>query len=131
MSTDWVTDQPTPENLAARANWAPNPRDPATFDYLLDSDFGSIYIVPLISGTYEQLAPRARRACGGSQHSVLVEAVSDLLTTLTVPRRENAPTRCASYVAFQTSFTHSDEPAAQNEMTGSQPVGMIGSCAAS
>lgn len=45
----------TPENVAARANWTPNPQDPATFDYLLDSDFGSIDIVPTISGTYESL----------------------------------------------------------------------------
>jgi hypothetical protein len=61
--------------------------DPATFDYLLDSDFGSIDIVPVISGTYEQLAPRAVNVRRG-QHSVLVEGVSDLLATLTMPRRE-------------------------------------------
>ena len=83
----WITDQATPENRAARANWSPNPRDPATFDYLLDSDFGSIDIVPVISGTYEQLAPRAA-SVRRSGHSVLVEAVSDLLATLTVARRE-------------------------------------------
>jgi hypothetical protein len=83
----WVTDEDTPENRAARANWAPNPREPATFDYLLDSDFGSIDIVPMIGGTYDQLAPRAT-SVQRAGHSVLVEAVSDLLATLTVPRRE-------------------------------------------
>ncbi len=55
----WVKEEATPENVAARASWRPNPRDSATFDYLLDSDFGSIDIVPTISGTYQELAPRA------------------------------------------------------------------------
>jgi hypothetical protein len=83
----WVADEATSENVAARASWTPNPRDPASFDYLLDSDFGSIDIVPTISGTYEELAPRAANLQRG-RHSILVEAVSDLLATLTVPRRE-------------------------------------------
>ncbi len=82
----WVRDQATAENVAARANWSPNPRDPATFDYLLDSDFGSIDIVPVISGTYE-VVPRAA-SVPRAGHSVLVESVSDLLATLTVPRRK-------------------------------------------
>jgi hypothetical protein len=56
-------------------------------DYLLDSDFGSIDIVPTISGTYEELAPRAVKMQTG-RNSILVEAVSDLLATLTLPRRE-------------------------------------------
>jgi hypothetical protein len=100
----WVTDQPTPENLAARANWAPDPHEPATFDYLLDSDFGSIDIVPLISGTYQQLAPRAAIVRRG-EHSVLVEAVSDLLATLTVPRREKDADRVRELRRIQTLFT--------------------------
>ena len=83
----WVKEEATPENVAARASWRPNPRDSATFDYLLDSDFGSIDIVPTISGTYQELAPRAVKVKAGAS-SVLVEAVSDLLATLTVPRRE-------------------------------------------
>jgi hypothetical protein len=83
----WVKDPTTPENVAARANWSPDPSDPTTFDYLLDSDFGSIDIVPVISGTYEELAPRATTLKRG-KHSVLFAAVSDLLATLTVPRRE-------------------------------------------
>jgi hypothetical protein len=83
----WVKEEATVENLAARANWAPNPDDPSTFDYLLDSDFGSIDIVPTISGTYEELAPRAVTVQRGRK-SILVEAVSDLLATLTLPRRE-------------------------------------------
>jgi hypothetical protein len=88
----WVTDQATPERIAARANWSPNPRDPTTFDYLLASDFGSIDIVPQISGTYEQLAPRAATVVRAG-HSVRVETVSDLLATLTVPRREKDANR--------------------------------------
>ena len=65
----------------------PNPQDSTTFDYLLDSDFGSIDIVPTISGTYDELAHRAVNVQTG-RNSILVEAVSDLLATLTVPRRE-------------------------------------------
>ena len=83
----WVIEEAAPENVAARASWTPNPHDPATFDYLLDSDFGSIDIVPAISGTYEELASRAAKM-ERRRRLVLVEAVSDLLATLTVPRRE-------------------------------------------
>ena len=83
----WVREEATPENVAARASWTPNPHDSTTFDYLLDSDFGSIDIVPTISGTYEELAPRAVKMQTG-RNSILVEAVSDLLTTPAVPRRE-------------------------------------------
>jgi hypothetical protein len=84
----WVREEATPENVAARASWAPNPQDSTKFDYLLDSDFGSIDTVPTISGTYEELAPRAVKMQKG-RNAILVEAVSDLLATLTVPRREN------------------------------------------
>jgi hypothetical protein len=83
----WVREEATPENVAARASWTPNPQDSTTFDYLLDSDFGSLDIVPTISGTYEELAPRAVKMQAG-RNAILVEAVSDLLATLTVPRRE-------------------------------------------
>lgn len=83
----WVTEEATPENLAARASWTPNPHDPTSFDYLLDSDLGSIDIVPTISGTYEDLAPSAAQVQKGGQ-SILVEGVSDLLATSTVPRRD-------------------------------------------
>lgn len=83
----WVIDEATPENVEARAGWSPDPDDPATFDYLLDSDLGSLDIVPVISGTYEELAARSAGVRRG-ERSVLVEAVSDLLATLTVPRRE-------------------------------------------
>jgi hypothetical protein len=82
-----VKEEATPENVAARASWRPNPRDSTTFDYLLDSDFGSIDIVPTISGTYEELALRGVKMQTG-RNSILVEAVSDLLATLTVPGRE-------------------------------------------
>jgi hypothetical protein len=83
----WVREEATPENVAARASWRPNPQDSTTFDYLLDSDFGSIDIVPTISGTYDELAHRAVNVQTG-RNSILVEAVSDLLATLTAPRRE-------------------------------------------
>jgi hypothetical protein len=88
----WVKDPSTPENFAARANWSPDPSDPTTFDYLLDSDFGSIDIVPVTSSTYEELAPRATTLERG-KHSVFIEAVSDLLATLTGMRREKGAGR--------------------------------------
>lgn len=30
----WVEREPTPQDLAARATWQPDPRDPASFDHL-------------------------------------------------------------------------------------------------
>jgi hypothetical protein len=96
----WVKEEATPAKLAARASWTPNPQDPTTFDYLLDSDFGSIDIVPTISGTFEELAPRAVKMQTG-RNSILVEAVSDLLATLTVPRREKDADRVSQLRRIQ------------------------------
>lgn len=96
----WVAEDATPERVAARASWMPNPRDAATFDYLLDSDYGSIDIVAKISGTYEELAPRAINVQKGS-HVILVEAISDLLATLTVPRRQKDAERVRQLRSIQ------------------------------
>ena len=66
------------------------------------------------------------------EHSVLVEAVSDLLITLTVPRREKDGDQVRELRRIQQprSPTGSSlKPRAY--MDGLKPVWMIGSCAAS
>jgi hypothetical protein len=42
----WVQREPTPQDRAARAAWRPDPTDTASFDYLLESKYGAIDIVP-------------------------------------------------------------------------------------
>jgi hypothetical protein len=83
----WVEYEPTPEEVEARAAWKPNPKEPASFDHLLQSALGSIDIVPVVSGTYDELVVRAVRV-SFEGHDVCAESVADLLATLTVPRRE-------------------------------------------
>jgi hypothetical protein len=83
----WVQREPTPEDIAARAAWRPDATDPASFDYLLQSKFGAIDILPEVSGTFEELMPRAAEVKVDSG-TVLVEAIHDLLARMTVPRRE-------------------------------------------
>jgi hypothetical protein len=96
----WVAREPTPQDVAARAAWRPDPDDPASFDHLLQSTFGAIDVVPEVSGTYEDLMPRAIRmeAYG---HAVWVEAVEDLLATITVPRRDKDRDRVQQLRAIQ------------------------------
>jgi hypothetical protein len=81
-----VEREPTREDLAAREGWQPDPHDPASFDHLLQSKYGAIDIVPEVGGTYEELMPRADELHVDGQ-TVFVEAIHDLLTTITVPRR--------------------------------------------
>lgn len=82
----WVETARTPEAVAARASWRPNPEDPASFDYLLQSRYGALDVVPEVSGTFDDLMVRAV-PLGIDGLRVWVESISDLLTTLTVPRR--------------------------------------------
>jgi hypothetical protein len=83
----WVQREATPEDVSARAAWQPDPANPASFDHLLESDLGAIDVVPEVSGTYEQLRPRAVEVEAYGER-VWVESVADLLATITVPRRE-------------------------------------------
>jgi hypothetical protein len=96
----WVEREPTPQDVAARAAWQPDPDDPASFDHLLESTFGAIDIVPEVSGTYEDLMPRAVRV-EEYGHAVWVEAVEDLLATITVPRRDKDRDRVRQLRAIQ------------------------------
>jgi hypothetical protein len=95
----WVQYEPTPEEVEARATWKPDPEDPASFDHLLQSRLGSIDIVPLVSGTYEELSVGAVRI-DVEDEEVWVESVADLLATLTVPRRERIAIGCGSFATF-------------------------------
>lgn len=83
----WVQREPTAEDVAARAAWRPDPTNPDSFDHLLESDLGAIDVVPVVSGTYEQLRPRAVELDVHGER-VWVESIADLLATITVPRRE-------------------------------------------
>jgi hypothetical protein len=83
----WVQREATSEDVSARAAWQPDPANPASFDHLLESDLGAIDVVPEVSGTYEQLRPRAVEVEAYGER-VWVESVADLLATITVPRRE-------------------------------------------
>lgn len=96
----WVEREPTPEDIAARETWQPDPDDPASFDYLLRSRYGAIDIVPEVSGTYEELMPRAAELELDGQ-TVFAEAVHDLLATITVPRREKDRDRVVQLRAIQ------------------------------
>jgi hypothetical protein len=82
----WKADAPSPELLARRANWRPDPADVSTFDHLFRSRLGNFDVVPEVSGTYETLMKRAvlMQVLG---HDVRVVHVDELLAALTVPRR--------------------------------------------
>jgi hypothetical protein len=78
----------------------PNPADPASFDYLLQSRHGALDVVPKVSGTYDALIARAvPLEIDGI--SVWVESVGDLLATLTVPRRAKDRDRVEQLRAIQ------------------------------
>ena len=96
----WVQRPPRPGEREARLEWRPDPADPSTFDELLESCHGALDIVPLVSGTYEDLAPRAAtiEAFGVA---LLVESIADLLATLTIPRRPKDVERVATLRALQ------------------------------
>jgi hypothetical protein len=96
----WVEREPTPQDIAARAAWQPDPADPESFDYLLQSKYGAIDIVPEVSGSYEDLIARAVMLSVDGQ-KVWVEAIHDLLATLTVPRRKKDRDRVQQLRAIQ------------------------------
>ena len=96
----WIERKPTPEDIAARASWKPDPADPASFDHLLQSRHGAIDVVPTVSGNYDQLIPQsAVTEVDGQQ--VWIESIADLLTTLTVPRRQKDRGRVEQLRAIQ------------------------------
>jgi hypothetical protein len=99
----WVQREPRPGEREARAVWRPDPDDPASFDYLLETRYGALDVVPEISGTYADLATRAARISAFGQE-VLVESIADQLVTLTVPRRDKDRERVRALRALQARF---------------------------
>lgn len=95
----WVETAQTPEAIAARANWRPNAADPASFDYLLQSRHGALDVVPEVSGTYDDLIPRAVPVTIDGLR-VWVESIPDLLA-LSVPRRVKDRDRVEQLRALQ------------------------------
>jgi hypothetical protein len=83
----WIVDELTPDIIAARAAWVPNPADIATLDHLFLSRYGNLDVVPELVGTYDLLMERAV-ATWAYGHRVWVAHVDDLLATLTMPRRK-------------------------------------------
>lgn len=71
----------------------PDPANIATFDSLFRTHQGEMDIVPLISGTYEDLIRRARPLTVHGVADVSVTAVEGLLACFTVPRRTKHPIR--------------------------------------
>ena len=96
----WIETAPTPEAVAARASWRPDPAEPSSFDHLLESKHGAVDVVPEVSGTYDELRARAVRLDVDGV-SVWVESVDDLLATLTVPRRAKDRERVERLRALQ------------------------------
>jgi len=96
----WIETAATPEDVAARASWSPDPADPTSFDHLLQSRHGALDVVPEVSGTYDELRVRATRIDDNGV-SVWVESVEDLLATLTVPRRAKDRERVEQLRAIQ------------------------------
>ena len=96
----WVTTARTPEAVAARASWRPNPSNPGSFDYLLQSRHGALDVVPEVSGTYDDLIARAALLDLDGLR-VWVESIPDLLATLTVPRRAKDRDRVEQLRALQ------------------------------
>jgi hypothetical protein len=96
----WIVRDPRPGERESRARWRPDPADPRSFDHLLETRHGALDVVPEVSGTYADLVSRATAvdAFGGT---VWVEAIADLLDTLTVPRRGRDAERVRALRALQ------------------------------
>jgi hypothetical protein len=82
----WVMDERTPERIAERANWRPNPARLSTFDHLFRTRLGNFDVVPELGGTYDTLARRAV-PMSAHGHDILVAHIDELLAALTLPRR--------------------------------------------
>lgn len=78
-----------------------DPQDAASFDSLFTTSFGNLDVVPVISGTYHEMVPRASMLTVHGVDGVLVMSVEDLLAHLTVPRRAKDAARVAHLRAVQ------------------------------
>lgn len=96
----WVTFEPTVADREGRARWRPDPAQVSTFDHLLQTRHGTLDVVPVLSGTYEELHPRAIEVKVNGRR-VYVESIADQLATLTVPRRQKDIERVRGLRALQ------------------------------
>jgi hypothetical protein len=66
---------------------APDPSSIATFDSLFHTRYGTLDVVPKISGTFEDLRRRASNLTVLGVAGITVMSIEDLLIHLTAPRR--------------------------------------------
>lgn len=82
----WVSRKATTAERRDRANWSPNPDDVASLDHLMNTRYGNLDIVPMVTGGYLMLRERAVPMTFGG-HETWVANVDDLLAALTVARQ--------------------------------------------
>ncbi len=80
----WKSRPTTEEELAA---WVPDVTNLDTLDQLYVTKLGNFDVVPKLAGSYDELRPRASLN-SYEGHDVWVAHIDDILTRLTVPRRE-------------------------------------------
>jgi hypothetical protein len=80
---------------------APDPSDITTFDPVFRTRHGDLDIVPLISGTFDDLILRAQHQVVQDVPDVPVMSIEDLLVRLTVPRRAKDAPRVKGLRAVQ------------------------------
>jgi hypothetical protein len=73
----------------------PNPDDLSTLDSLFSTVHGGLDIVPLNSGSYDELAGRAKALSECGVENIDVMSIGDLLVHFTVPRRKKDVGRVA------------------------------------
>lgn len=72
-----------------------DPLRPESFDSLFETTYGALDIVPVVSGVYSDIAPRATELAVYGVTNVQVMSIEDLLAQLTIPRRKKDATRVA------------------------------------
>lgn len=92
---DWANLAPTDPHFGTHLP-DPDPVDITTFDSMYETIHGDFDIVPLISGTYQDLAPRSSRMNVSGVPNIQVISIADLLIRLTVPRRDKDHSRVAA-----------------------------------
>lgn len=83
----WVEREPRPGEREALADWVGDPGDARTFDHQFATAHGALDVVPEVGGTYVDLVPRAAPV-QAFDTTIAVEGIDDILTAITVPRRQ-------------------------------------------
>lgn len=79
----------------------PDPADVASYDSMYSTRFGDFDIVPDLTGTYAELAPRSELLPVHGVRKVRVMSKEDLLARLTIPRRAKDADRVEALRAIQ------------------------------